>query len=528
MKVGTGKSLMPNELIMLETRKLSEKTRHFSVWGKLSWSPLVLVALILLFCISMILGMIWPSAERDQSRKNQEYQDVKNVLQDLPKYLDHSRLIDRVFVEDLHAQQLRLEKCKEALSLKSDTRSARDPQTLLGRVNIIVDDLRILQSAYSLSENQKNLVEILVIAKEKVVVKRYPDGSAAKGFQWASLNWIDAQRTIPSSITITWKTLEDGKPLWQHMIGQLAAVEMDLQSSQDVARRQAAKDLWDLLNTQKQLDLLRQTDAMYSQILLSKERLTVSLKNLPQPVLEEVGVNQIWQRLIFSGSQLHGLMLMSMSLGILFIVLLVHQLGHRKGMQKLAENWLQWAVSQEVKIRKTAPILEGLKTSTSRMTDGLDVLVDRLKHTSRAAQEQDEEESLAQTWHGLQKLKIDIYQEVQMTREKLLNVHAQFCSGATRENLIYDMAYIAQALETIESSVQTLSRHLDLINKKSTDSAALSAHEMFVRWSTEIQDFKRQFQSMFKDLEAVESLVELVVEDVPQAIRFDAMPRYDA
>lgn len=512
---------------MLETRRLGEQTRHFAVWGKATWLPLFLVLLISLLCLSMILGMYWPQAERHKSRKIEQYQAVQKVLSNLPKQLGPESLIDGSIDPDVNAWLLPLREFRDASSPKSDTNPARDPQTFLGRVNLIVDDLQILRTAHHLILNQKRLLDELAVS-DALTRKRYPDGSAAKGFQWASQSWIAAEKSNLSTGSITWKALEDGKPLWQHMLGQLAAVEMELQALQGGGRKQAAKELWDSLTSHGQLEQLRRTDAMYSQILLAKERLSILLKDFPQPPTEEAPSNRMWQWLIFPGTLSEGLVLMGISLGMLFFMQLAYQMRHRAGMKKLADDWLRWSAGQEVKIRKAVPVIETLQTSVERMADGLGVLAESLLQAGQGAQTQADEEHLAHSWQGVHKLELDISQDVQLTREKLLNVHTQFCSGATRENLIYDMAYIAQALETVEAAVQTLSRHLNLLSKKSMDTNALTAQEVTSRLGSDVLEFQRQLQALTKDISAIEGLIDVAVEDVPPSLRFEGMPRYDA
>lgn len=512
---------------MLETRRLSEKTRSYAVWGKGRWSPSLMLVSALLLCLSMTFGLYWPQTERNQSQQLNQYQDVKPTVQNLQHMFEAAQTIDAAMSQEIQTQLTQLLNFRNAHSLKLDTNSIRDPQTFFGRLNLMVDDLKILQTTLDLLANQDRLVQELVIMKTTMIAKRYPEGSPAKAFQWASQSWVDAHGSIQLGKPRSWKNLEDEKLLWQHMIGQLAAVEIDLQTPDSGVRKQATNDLWEQLSSSGRLDLLRQTDAMYAQVLLAKNRLSASVEQMQNEPLPEVKSDQIWQWLIFPGTVAQGLLWLVALLLVTLFIQVLQQFGHKRGMHQLAEAWLDWSSRQEIQIRKTSPILVSLHTAIEKMSDGLGLLADSLSQASKTAQVKKDEDQLALSWQGVHKLKLDIYQDVQLTREKLLNVHTQFCSGATRENLIYDMAYIAQALETVEGSVQALSRHLDLVSEKSQDEVLLPLQELVEGWSAEVVEFKRQLQAMRKNVDVVDGMIDLVVEDVPQNLRFDAMPRYD-
>jgi hypothetical protein len=513
---------------MLETRRLSEKTRQYATWGKLHWLPAGLVFFALLFCLSLYVSLSWPQSERHQTQKLKQQQDVQAALEQLTQFLQADRAIDDAMVQAIKIQLVPLLKYRDAQNPKSEINPVRDPQTFTGRINLIVDDLRIIQTAPALISKQGQLSQELSATKVAMVAKKYPEGSAAKAFQWAAQNWLDAYKAFPADASRTWAQLEHDKSLWQHMMTQLGAVELDLKSPDETLRKQATKDVWGLLDASGRLAVLRQTDVMYAQVLLAKDRLTISLKHLPAPPPPEETSARIWQWLVFPGSYAHGLMWLGGALLLTLIAQIFHQLGHRQGMQKLSEDWLAWSARHEMQIRKTSPVLVSLQEALEKMSDGLDALADRLSQAGQAARAQKDEEQSLLSWQGVDKLKQDIFQDVQLTREKLLNVHTQFCSGATRENLIYDMAYIAQALETVESSVQALNRHLDLLNKRSQDDDLLSLQELSDRWAVDVLEFKRQVQGIRKEVEAVDGALDLMVEDVPETLRFDAMPRYDA
>jgi hypothetical protein len=197
-------------------------------------------------------------------------------------------------------------------------------------------------------------------------------------------------------------------------------------------------------------------------------------------------------------------------------------------MRNLAREWANWSIRQEVKIRKTAPGLQGIQKSMAQMSEDLDMLADRFLMAAQAVSTQTAEEAPELPWPGVRKLQQDIKQDVRLTREKLLNLNLQFCSGVSHESLIYDMAYIAQALESIEVTVGTLMKQLDLIGQRPLDHDLVTLPVLSEQWRSEVLELKRQLKIMRKEVQGVEGLIDRAAEKIPHTLRFEDMNGYDA
>jgi hypothetical protein len=513
---------------MLEVARLSDRTAKFVAWGNLSWLSLFLALAMMFLTVSLGLAMRWPMSDRSQDQKQEQYKKVQQALVELPKLMGQDQVLNATWRLELAQKLALLEQFRDAQSPKTNTNPARDPLTFLGRMNLVVDDLQILMNLTGLLEQQKNLSEELAGIRTILDAKRYPDGSSAKGFQWASMGWLAEQKTMAGSNAVTWKSLQDGHVSWMSMSSQLISVENDFQAEIDEPRKNAAKDLLQLLGVQGRSDLIKLSDTLYAQVLLAKDRLSVSLQNFPEPEAAAVNSAQMWQWLIYPGAIEQGLWILGSVSFVLSLTLLGQKLSHRNGMRKIAQEWLSWSARQEVHIRKSIPNLESIQVVLVEVAQGLTGLAEEMDQArlSESASKNEPREGFA--WQGVNQLKTDIHQYVVQIREKLLNIHTQFCSGGSRENLIYDMAFIAQALESVETSVSALNLQLDLMGQKSPDEELIIGQSLVQLWGEQVKEYRRQLRSMRKDLDSVHGLLDTLVEDVPQAKRFEQMPRYDA
>ena len=270
------------------------------------------------------------------------------------------------------------------------------------------------------------------------------------------------------------------------------------------------------------------TGALFTQIRLAKDRLSVSLHDLPPAPPPEVTPAKIWQWMIFPGPLSQGLEWLTAATALLLVMLLWQYLAFRKGMRNLAHEWSHWSIRQEVKIRKTSPGLQGIQQSMTKMSEEMDMLADRFLMAAQSVSSQTAEDEPELPWSGVRKLQQDIQQDVRLTREKLLNLNVQFCSGVGHESLIYDMTFIAQALETVEINVGILMRQLDLIGKRPLDHDLVTLPVLSEQWRAEVLELKRQLKTMRKEVQGVEGLIDRAAEKIPYTLRFEDMNGYDA
>jgi hypothetical protein len=513
---------------MLEAQKLADQTMGFSAWGPWRFLPLSLALLILGWCVSLNLGVHgWHTETKPDPRQLQQ-QQLGDALQALTQVLNDDRVINDTLAAEVKTHQKVLAAYLASQPVPSAPDAPVDPTSYAGRLQAIVNELPTVASAPDLITQQKRLFDELMLVRPALAAKRYPDGSAARGFQWACLGWLDARKSAWDRGEANWQSLEEGKPLWQSMMGQLEAFTLDLGSNEEGARKKAAKDLRDFLMGQSRLDAFKQADALLTQVRGVKERLAAALTQLPPPPPLEVTPAQLWQRLKFSGSVTEGLEWLLAANAVLVLMLAFEFWAHRKGMRRLADQWSNWSLRQEVSIRKTSPGLRGVQQSMAKMSDDLDMLADRFLMAAQAIPAQVAQNQPETPWLGVRKLQQDIQQDVQLIREKLLQFHVQFSQGGSHENLTYDLAYLVQGLESVEAMISTLMQQLDLMGKQPWDQDVMALPVLSEQWRVQVLAFKRQLKAMRKEIEEVEGLIDRAAEKVPHDLRFEDLNGYDA
>ena len=70
-----------------------------------------------------------------------------------------------------------------------------------------------------------------------------------------------------------------------------------------------------------------------------------------------------------------------------------------------------------------------------------------------------------QAWSAAARIQADLESELMLLREKLLNIHLQFCSGATHENLVYDLAFTAEGIQTVLTTASDLGRSFAILKE---------------------------------------------------------------
>ena len=197
---------------------------------------------------------------------------------------------------------------------------------------------------------------------------------------------------------------------------------------------------------------IRSTDEQMSKVWTAHERLLASLEQLP-PVPKVIVAPPpfSWSQLAFPGNPAEGLMGAMALLIIGLSVLLATHISGQQHLKLMSQKWLSLTQQLENTLRD---VTQPLATSIAQQEE-LIAEFNRLLEQSKLLQQtmntpiESPEKSLEdQAWRATARMQSDLESELMLLREKLLNIHLQFCSGATHENLVYAVSYTHLTLPT--------------------------------------------------------------------------------
>jgi hypothetical protein len=132
-----------------------------------------------------------------------------------------------------------------------------------------------------------------------------------------------------------------------------------------------------------------------------------------------------------------------------------------------------------------------------------------------------------QAWDAASRMQSELESDLNLLREKLLNIHLQFCSGQTYENLVYDLAFTTEAIQTVFTTARDLGRSVALLKESLTQAEALGDGQEFEALLTQLNALRASSKKITLSLQDLSSRLQLAVEDVPEGRRFEVNARND-
>jgi hypothetical protein len=301
--------------------------------------------------------------------------------------------------------------------------------------------------------------------------------------------------------------------------------ETKLTDSATAAQAKAAQTLLTALNANNLMQSIRSTDEQMSKVWTAHERLLASLNQLPPvPKVIVAPAPFSWSQLAFPGNAAEGLM-GAMSLLIMGLaVLLAAHISRQQHLQHLSKKWLALTQQLENTLRD---VTQPLATSINQQEE-LIAEFNRLLEQSKLLQQtmntpvESPEKSLEdQAWRAAARMQSDLESELMLLREKLLNIHLQFCSGATHENLVYDLAFTAEGIQTVLTTASDLGRSFALLKEHLHQTDAVGNDQEVVAMMSQISNLKTSVKRMTQQLRDLSNKLQVAVEDVPDGKRFD-------
>ena len=531
---------------MLEGRKLSiemQRDSNSRVWTLLSL--LISLGCVLLLA-SLWIGLTIAPPAPDKSQDNMAQAHAK-VLEGVDK-LKSSLAADQALSPELFAEMAELIPVLDGFaqaSAKATQAAAdsRDAQIWTGRANLILDDLNTLILAKEPTLNflrTRDSLSALYKLKGAISPQASAPLSAFREFSTGVAEWVkltepsasgkssaSAAKSVAVSAPLTWGLLLSSQTPWRQINVQMDALEAEtkLTDSATAAQAKAAQTLLTALNANNLMQSIRSTDEQMSKVWVAHERLMASLNQLPPiPKVIIAPAPFSWSQLAFPGNPAEGLM-GAMSLLIMGLaVLLAAHISRQQHLQHLSKKWLALTQQLENTLRD---VTQPLATSINQQEE-LIAEFNRLLEQSKLLQQtmntpiESPEKSLEdQAWRAAARMQSDLESELMLLREKLLNIHLQFCSGATHENLVYDLAFTAEGIQTVLTTASDLGRSFALLKEHLHQTDAVGNDQEVVAMMSQISNLKTSVKRMTQQLRDLSNKLQVAVEDVPDGKRFE-------
>jgi hypothetical protein len=533
---------------MLEGRKLSlemQRDSNSRVWTTLS-------LLIGIGCV-LLLASLWiglsiapPATDKSQDNMAQAHAKVLEGVEKLKSGLAADQAVTPELFAEMAAWIPVLDGFAQASAKATQTQAdSRDVQIWPGRANLILDDLNTLILAKEPTLNlmrTRDILSALYKPKGPISPQASVPLSAFREFnagvaEWVKLTTPNASPTASSntsvakppasSVPITWSFVAGSKTPLRQINAQMDALEGEakLSDSANAAQAKAAQTLLTALNANNLMQSIRSTDEQMSKVWTAHERLLASLEQLP-PVPKVIVAPPpfSWSQLAFPGNPAEGLMGAMALLIIGLSVLLATHISGQQHLKLMSQKWLSLTQQLENTLRD---VTQPLATSIAQQEE-LIAEFNRLLEQSKLLQQtmntpvESPEKSLEdQAWRTTTRMQSDLESELMLLREKLLNIHLQFCSGATHENLVYDLAFTAEGIQTVLTTASDLGRSFALLKEHLHQTDAVANDQEVVAMMAQISNLKNSVKRMTQQLRDLSNKLQVAVEDVPDGKRFE-------
>jgi hypothetical protein len=303
--------------------------------------------------------------------------------------------------------------------------------------------------------------------------------------------------------------------------------ETKLTDSATAAQAKAAQTLLTALNANNLMQSIRSSDEQMSKVFTAHERLLASLEQLPPvPKVIVAPAPFSWSQLAFPGNAAEGLM---GAMSLLIMGLAVFSAAHTASQQHLkvmSQKWLSLTQQLENTLRDVTQPLAASINQQEELIAEFNRLLDQsklLQQTMNTPVESPEKSLEDQAWRAAARMQSDLESELMLLREKLLNIHLQFCSGATHENLVYDLAFTAEGIQTVLTTASDLGRSFALLKEHLHQTDAVANDQEVVAMMAQISNLKNSVKRMTQQLRDLSNKLQVAVEDVPDGKRFDLL-----
>ena len=540
---------------MLEARKLSAQVKQDpagKVWSLL-YDLVWLVTIAVLSSVLIGLNFEAPPPDKSQEKMASAHAQAVSTVNNLNAMLAPDQELTLELVQQLADASAPLTEFAQTVATATRVSpDSPDTQTWPGKINALVADIKVVSEGQdSLGEYFSLRTTLLGLYKPKGPInpKSMAEGSAAKGFFTAAMDWVNVavlpialpatnpNLTAPPALLnadapkLTWAHLAKGQPIWREINAQLDALDAEAKQTEDPARAKLAKETLALLAKNDGLQSIRKADEAWSKMLAAQDRLKTAVSQLPvEPQVVIASPPFDWSRLAFPGTSSQGLML---GLGLMVLSLAVNLAGYvarRNHLRDLSERWLSVTRQLEAAVRTVDVPLNNAIQRIDALHSEFGPIVDKLKTMQQALStpvESPAKTMEAQAWNALLRMQTEIESDLNLLREKLLNIHLQFCNGQTHENLVYDLAFTTEAIQTVCGTAQDLGRSVAVLKDNLQQVEVPNDDQELVALIAQMNGLRTTAKRIALSLQDLSGRLQVSVEDVPKGRRFEADLRDD-
>ena len=535
---------------MLEARKLSDQLQLDQAGKMWSWLSVLVWLITIAVLVSVWIGANFeaPPADKSQEKMSAAHAQAVSVVANLNQMLAPEQELTPELFKQLAALSAPLADFGQtaAVGLRISPDS-QDTQTWPGKINVMVGDLKMVsegQESLAHYDRLRDALSGMYKPKGPLNSKLMAEGSASRGFYTATSNWVNS--TVSPAATsagspgitvspvsavgvvpkLTWAAFAKGQPLWREINGQLDALELEAKQAEDAARAKWAKDTLALLEKNDSLQILRKADEAWSKMLVSQDRLKTFAGQLPpEPQVVLSAPSWHWSRLAYPGTSSEGMVAV---LCMLFIGMNVNAAGYiarRNHLRALSQRWLAVTQQLETAVRTVdAPLTNSVQRMEALSLE-FGPILDKLKQMQQALStpaESPPKTMEAEAWNVALRMQSELESDLNLLREKLLNIHLQFCSGQTYENLVYDLAFTTEAVQTVSVTAKDLGRSVALLKDSLQQAEDMGDGQEIESLTAQVSSLRASAKRIALSLQELSDRLQVAVEDVPKGRRFEA------
>ena len=517
---------------MLEGRKLSlemQRNSNGRVWTVLG---LLIPTACILLLVSLWIGLAITPPPPDKSQDNMA-QAHANVLEQAALF--KTRLAnDQTITPELFDQMsdwvpVLSQFAQSAAKTIPATANSSDTNLWPGRSNLILEDLNTLVMAKQFVldlQPTRDSLSALFKPKGPVSLQASATLSAVKEFSMGVAEWRKVSGS-PSDTALTWGWVMSTKVPWRQINAQLDALDGEAKQTDNAAQAKAAQTLLNALNQNNLLQKIRNTDDALTKVWAAQERLITSLEQLP-PVPKVVTAPPpfSWSQFAFPGKLTDGLMAAMVLVLIGLSVTMASYLSSRQHLKRMSQKWLVLTHQLENAVREVTQPLAKSVIQQEELVDEFNQLLEQsrlLQLTLNTPIETPQKTLEDQAWSSTARIQAELESELTLLREKLLNIHLQFCSGTSHENLVYDLAFTTEGLQTVLITASDLGRSFAILKEHMHQTDATGNDQELVAMMSHISNLKTSVKRMTQQLRDLSHKLQLAVEDVPDGKRFDGV-----
>jgi uncharacterized protein YoxC len=199
--------------------------------------------------------------------------------------------------------------------------------------------------------------------------------------------------------------------------------------------------------------------------------------------------------------------------------------ARRNHLKALSERWLSVTQELEAAIRTVDAPLANAVQRTDALSAEFGPILEKLKNLQLALStpaESPPKTMEAQAWNSALRMQSELESDLNLLREKLLNIHLQFCNGQTHENLVYDLAFTTEAVQTVFNTARDLGRSVALLKDNLQQVEVARDSQVVESVMAQVNGLRNSTKRIALSLQELSGRLQVAVEDVPEGRRFEA------